>query len=87
MIEVGHDGDHMDARGVCWEPPGATLARLNKELGSTHQIAWTGSLWLATARDPAAPHRSEVENTPEQLIAAIRRHNAPTTPEPVRSHP
>ena len=87
VIGVGHDGDQMDADGECWEPPGLTLARLQKTWGAAYWIRWTGTLWLATARDPGAPHRTEIENTPEQLVRAIRLHNAPRPITRARSHP
>ncbi|WP_435107365.1 hypothetical protein [Nocardiopsis synnemataformans] len=75
VLEAGHEGDHMDRYGRTWEPPGVTLARLQRRWGHTHRVAWTGETWLATAHDPSAPWRSETERTPEQLEESLQRHN------------
>ncbi len=77
LLEAGHSGPHEDSKGQTWEPPELTLERLRSTWGSTHRIAWTGSLWMATHRDPNAPWRTEVEPTPEQLEERLRAHSAP----------
>lgn len=71
-LDRGHTGDHADARGETWEPAETTLARLRTAYRATHRIAWTGRMWIATARDPKAPWRTEVEPTPEQLETRLR---------------
>lgn len=85
--DVGHDGGHQDVKGYQWEPPGVALDRLRARWGSTHRIAWTGSLWLATAHDRRARWRSHVEPTPDQLEASLRRHaGQPQVPAQRRNH-
>lgn len=74
-LDTGHDGDHMDAAGNTWEPPGQTLLRLTARWGRTHRIAWTGKLWLATHRDRRSHWRTEIEPTPELLEASLRKHH------------
>ncbi|PDP86196.1 hypothetical protein CQJ94_18405 [Glycomyces fuscus] len=77
-------------RGHRWEAPGATLARLRAVWGRTHHVAWTGSYWVATARDRRAPHRSHVEPTPGLLERELQRHTGhPRVPaQPARhNHP
>lgn len=75
-LSAGHEGDHMGWDCQTWEPPGAVLQRLQRTWGTTHRIAWTGSMWLATARDRRARWRSHVEPTPQQLEASLHRHTA-----------
>ncbi|CAL9478233.1 hypothetical protein SUDANB121_02996 [Nocardiopsis dassonvillei] len=77
LLEEGHTGPHEDVKGRTWEPPERTLERLRSAWGRTHRIAWTGSLWMATHRDPDAPWRTEVEPTPEQLEERLRAHSTP----------
>ncbi|MBB6121912.1 hypothetical protein [Nocardiopsis algeriensis] len=82
-LDRGHDGDHEDAAGYRWEPPGVALRRLRDTWGGTHRIAWTGTLWIATARSQAAPWRTEIEPTPAQLEDRLRhRGSPPTIPAP-----
>jgi hypothetical protein len=72
--DAGHEGDHVSVRGHRWKTPRTTLARLREVWGRTHHVAWTGSYWVATARDRRAPHRTHVEPTPELLERELRRH-------------
>ena len=86
--ETGHDGEHVDVTGYRWEAPGAVLARLQQTWESTHRIAWTGTYWVATARDPLSRWRSHVEPTPAQLEADLRRHTGhPPIPRQRRETP
>lgn len=87
VLERGHEGNHQDLKGECWEPPGLTLARLNQTWGRTHQIAWTGSFWVATAHSRTSPWRTEVEPTPAQLEERLRTRgkDQPAVPTPWRS--
>ncbi|MFD6953415.1 MULTISPECIES: hypothetical protein [unclassified Nocardiopsis] len=86
VLDTGHDGDHQDARGTRWEPPRTTLVRLRRRWGRTHRVAWTGSYWVATARDRRVRWRSHIEPTPDQLEADLRRHTGhPPVPAP-RGH-
>lgn len=81
-LTEGHTGPHIDVSGQDWEPPRVTLARLRSRWGSTHRIAWTGTLWVATARRRDVPWRSEIEPTPEQLEERLRtRPTRPCVPE------
>lgn len=84
VLDRDHPDDHEDARGDHWERPELTLERLRAAWGATHRIAWTGALWVAVHRDPAAPWRSEVEPTPEQLEERLRTRQAATAPTPRR---
>ncbi|MEU0490521.1 hypothetical protein ABZ249_14935 [Nocardiopsis sp. NPDC006139] len=77
VLDSDHAGDHEDLDGRTWQPPGTVLARLRAAWGDTHRIAWTGSLWVAVHRDPAASWRTHVEPTPAQLEDRLRRHEAP----------
>ncbi|MFL1377397.1 MULTISPECIES: hypothetical protein [unclassified Nocardiopsis] len=78
LLDRGHDGEHEDARGDRWEPPGLVLERLRATWGRTHRIAWTGALWMATHRDPSVPWRTEIEPTPEQLEERLRTRSRAT---------
>ncbi|CAL9435681.1 hypothetical protein SUDANB121_02156 [Nocardiopsis dassonvillei] len=82
VLDTGHPGDHEDLTGWRWEPPARALERLRTAWGGTHRIAWTGSLWVAVHRDPAAPWRTHVEPTPDQLEERLNQHTAPTPTEP-----
>jgi len=53
----------------------ATLRRLQEQWKETHRITCTGRLWIATAHDPNAPWRTEIEDTPDQLEARLRRED------------
>ncbi|MDE3723045.1 hypothetical protein PWG71_16770 [Nocardiopsis sp. N85] len=81
-LETGHPGPHEDARGETWEPPGVVLERLRKTWGRTHRIAWTGSLWMATAYDRTSHWRTEIEPTPDQLEERLRTR-AKAAPSPI----
>lgn len=77
VIEAGHEGDHMDCHGRTWEPPGEVLDQLRALWGRTHRVVWTGRMWMATAHDPQAHHRTEIEPTPGQLVGSLRKHHGP----------
>ena len=86
FLDTGHDGSHQSDAGEKWEAPGVVLERLRAEWGRTHRIAWTGTLWMATAHDRRCHWRTEVEPTPEQLEERLRRRPSPTViPEPRRA--
>ena len=72
--DAEHDGEHVDVTGHRWEDPRVALDRLRARYGRTHTIAWTGTYWVATARDRRARWRSHVEPTPAQLEADLLRH-------------
>jgi hypothetical protein len=80
VLDTGHEGEHMDARGVRWEPPGATLQRLRARWGHTHRIVWTGALWMATAHNRTAQWRTEIEPTPQQLEERLQHRAHPPAP-------
>lgn len=85
VLDSDHPGDHEASDGWTWQPPETVLARLRAVWGATHRIAWTGSLWVAVHRDPAASWRTHVEPTPAQLEDRLRRHTASRTePRPHR---
>ncbi|MDT0328223.1 hypothetical protein [Nocardiopsis lambiniae] len=75
VLDLDHPDEHEDVRGDRWEPPSLTLERLNRTWGATHRIAWTGSLWMATHRDPRAHWRTQIEHTPDQLEERLRRYS------------
>ena len=79
VIEVGHEGDHMDHQGRTWEPPGIVLVRLRETWGSTHRIIWTGRMWIATAHQTDVHWRTEIEPTPGQLETSLHEHSRPPT--------
>jgi len=74
-LSAGHDGAHMSWTAETWEDPTTVLPRLVSRWGRTHQFAWTGRLWRATDRSPDSHWRTEIEPTPEQLEASLRRHH------------
>ncbi|MDT0331759.1 hypothetical protein [Nocardiopsis lambiniae] len=83
VLDTDHDGDHQDVKGRTWRPPETVLDGLRSRWGTTHRIAWTGSMWLATHRDPTAPWRTHVEPTPEQLEERLHQHaDRPTDRDP-----
>lgn len=84
--DAGHEGDHQDARGYRWEPPRTALDQLQHRWGRTHRVSWTGSYWVATARDRRARWRSHIEPTPGQLERELRRHTGPL-PVPAQRRP
>ena len=86
VLDGGHDGDHEDARGDTWPPPGVVLQVLTARWGRTHKFAWTGRFWVATHRDPRAPWRSQIEPTPKQLEARLNTHYG-TPPGPPADNP
>lgn len=78
LLNSGHDGSHRSDAGENWEAPGVVLERLRVKWGRTHRIAWTGTLWMATAYDRRSHWRTEIEPTPEQLEARLRGRPRPT---------
>ncbi|MFL1376055.1 MULTISPECIES: hypothetical protein [unclassified Nocardiopsis] len=86
VLDADHPGDHEDPTGWTWQPPETVLAHLRDTWGTTHRIAWTGALWVAVHRDPAAPWRTHVEPTPDQLEDRLRQHATVRPAEP-RPHP
>lgn len=85
LLATGHDGSHQSDAGDQWESPGVVLERLRAKWGCTHRIAWTGTLWMATARDRRCHWRTEIEPTPGQLEARLRGRPSPAViPEPRR---
>lgn len=74
-LSAGHDGDHMSWTADTWQDPTEVLPRLTSRWGRTHRVSWTGRLWLATDRNPQSHWRTEVEPTPGQLEASLRRHH------------
>ncbi|WP_017599183.1 hypothetical protein [Nocardiopsis lucentensis] len=77
VLDLDHDGDHQDARGDTWEPPEVALPRLRARWGHSHHIVYLPSgLWMATAYDPNAYWKTEVEPTVEQLDTMIGRHTS-----------
>ncbi|WP_435108853.1 hypothetical protein [Nocardiopsis synnemataformans] len=82
--DAGHLGDHVDVKCYRWEPPLLVHARLHERWQDTHHIALLPSgIWLATAHDPEAPWRSEVEFTAAQLEKMLRLHNPHLVPRGV----
>lgn len=86
VLEISHDGDHMDRHGRTWEDPGVVLARLTAKWGRTHRFACTGRTWLARHR---APSHWQVESapSPEQLEEHLRAHHGPPPgpPDPTKT--
>ena len=78
-----HTGSHVDDHGHPRHLPGEVLHDLKARWGRTHTFAFTGTLWMATHRDPRTHWRTEIEPSPELLEQRLRaQHGPPPGPIP-----
>lgn len=72
ILPGGHHEAHQDLYGDLWDPAQEALADLRDQWGATHTIHQTGRWFMAVHKDPWAPWRTEVQDSPKKLGDRLR---------------